>query len=272
MDTPSVSVIMAVYNIGRKEILDAAIGSIVSQDMDDWELLICDDASTDQTPEWLSYWKEQDSRIRVFRNEKNLKAAGARNRCIREANGTFVAIMDADDMCSEKRLRIQKAFLEAHSEFAFVGLKGKCFHNAPGDMDKAYWFCRAPESKDFLMTLPFVHGSLMFRRSALISADGYDTSKAALRSEDYDLLLRMYAAGMRGANIDDAVYYIREDRNTFRRRKYRYRFPEALVKARGFASLGLMPKGLVYALKPLVVGLIPVRVLERMKRKYYKDG
>jgi len=272
MSKPCISVVMAVYNIGQQNILDESIGSILYQDMEDWELLICDDASTDQTPAWLQRWVERDDRIRIFRNKKNLKAAGARNRCIQEAKGEFIAIMDADDMCSENRLRIQKEFLDAHHEIAFVGLKGMCFHNVPGDLDKGYWFCRNPLPKDFLMTLPFVHGSLMFRRAALTAMNGYDAKKTALRSEDYDLLLRMYSSGMYGVNIDEAVYYIRENQNTFRRRKYRYRFPEALVKVRGFYRLKLMPKGLLYAFKPLVIGLIPVNVLERLKQQYYKDG
>jgi len=267
---PTVSVIMAVYNIGQQEILDSAIKSIIQQDMSDWELLICDDASTDQTPMWLQHWAERDSRIRIFRNEKNMKVAGARNRCIREAKGEFIAVMDADDMCGKNRLRVQKAFLETRDEYAFVGVKGECFREVSGDMNKIYWFCKAPEPKDFLMTLPFVHASIMFRKSELLRVNGYAETRCVQRSEDYDMLLRMYAQEMRGVNIADAVYYIREDENTYRRRKYRYRFIEALVKLKGFSRLGLMPVALPYAIKPLIVGLIPARILEGLKEYYYK--
>ena len=119
------------------------------------------------------------------------------------------------------------------------------------------------------MTLPFVHASLMFRREALFSVDGYDESSRVERSEDYDMLLRMYAEGMRGANIAEAVYYIREDEKTFHRRKYRYRLKETAVKLKGFSRLHLMPRGVVYAIKPLVVGLLPTRFLEWLKGRYY---
>jgi len=271
MVTPLVSVIMAVFNVGDPLIWELAIKSIAEQDMDNWELLICDDGSTDGTYERLLEWESKDKRIRVLKNVSNQKAANARNRCLMEARGEYVAIMDADDACGSNRLRTQVDFLVAHPEFSFVGIRGERFQKNRGDMDKPYWFCRFPQKKDFLMTLPFVHGSLMFRRQALLDVGGYDETLCVERSEDYDMLLRIYAKGMRGANTADAIYYIREDEGSFQRRKYRYRIKESMVKLRGFAKLGLMPKGFVYAIKPLVVGLIPVKLLERLKEYYYRQ-
>ncbi len=119
------------------------------------------------------------------------------------------------------------------------------------------------------MTLPFVHASLMFRREALLSVGGYKETSRVERNEDYDMLLRMYAKGLCGANTENAVYYIREDENALRRRKYRFRLKETAVKLEGFVRLGLMPKGFVFALKPLVVGLLPMRLLELLKGHYY---
>lgn len=270
MEVPMVSVIMAAFNVGDQSVLDLAVGSIVQQDMENWELLICDDASTDGTYELLLEWEMRDSRIRVLRNAENQKSAKARNRCIREARGEYIAVMDSDDACSRNRLGVQVGFLVAHNQFSFVGVHGERFRETPGDMDKPYWFCRFPQKKDFLMTLPFVHASLMFRRKALLAVGGYDEASRVERSEDYDMLLRMYARGLCGANTADAVYHIRENEGTFRRRKYRYRFKEAAVKIKGFARLGLMPKGFVFALKPLVVGVVPVRLLELLKGRYYR--
>lgn len=266
---PKVTVIMAAHNVGSFSVLKLAVESILQQDMEDWELLICDDGSTDETLAWLLEWEKRDSRIRVLQNLRNLGAASARNRCLREAKGMYIAVMDADDACSSGRLRAETDFLDAHPQFAFVGLLGERFQRLPGDMDKPYWFCRLPQKEDFLMTLPFVHASLMFRGEALSKVGGYDETQWVERSEDYDILLRMYVQGLRGANIDEEVYYIREDEGTFRRRKYRYRLKEAAVKLRGFSHLGLMPKGLAFAVKPLIVGLIPARLLERLKGRYY---
>ena len=265
-----VSVVMAVYNAGRRDVLDAAIGSIVHQTMTDWELLICDDASTDDTSAWLAQWAQRDPRIRVVRNDVNGHAAKARNRCIAMAQGRYVAIMDADDICSENRLEAQAAFLDTHESVDFVGLKGCMFTCEPGDSDKTYWYCEAPQPKDFLMTLPFVHASLMFRREALERAGGYVEGRKAVRSEDYAMLMRMYALGMRGVNMDAAVYHIREDAGTYRRRKYRYRIAECRVKFKGFTQMGLMPAALPFAVKPLLIGLLPVGLVEKIKKKVYK--
>lgn len=268
-DEPLVSVIMAAFNVGDPAVLDLAVTSIVQQDMGNWELLICDDGSTDGTYERALEWEKRNNRIHVLRESHNQKAAKARNQCLRSARGQYIAIMDADDTCSPDRLWAQRDFLDANPQFSFVGIRGERFQNMPGDMDKPYWFCAQPQAKDFLMTLPFVHGSLMFRRQALLDAGGYDESPRVERSEDYDLLLRMYAKGLRGANIVGPVYYIRENEGTFRRRKYRYRLKEARVKFRGFTQLHLMPKGLAFAVKPLLVGLLPVCFLEWLKGHYY---
>lgn len=261
---------MAAHNVGSSSVVELAVESIVQQDMEDWELLICDDSSTDETLAWLLDWEKRDGRIRVLQNPCNLGAAGVRNRCLREAKGEYIAIMDADDACSPGRLRSEADFLDTHPQFAFVGLLGERFRRHPRDMDKPYWFCRFPQKKDFLMTLPFVHASIMFRREAISKVGGYDEAWWVERSEDYDMLLRMYVEGLHGANIAEEVYYIREDEGTFKRRKYRYRLKEAWVKLRGFSRLGLMPAGLAFAFKPLIVGLFPTRFLEWLKGHYYR--
>lgn len=260
-----VSVIMAAYNV-EKTIVDA-VQSILGQTYKDFELIICDDASTDNTWYLLESLAGKDSRIRLIRQEKNRGSAVARNLCLLQAQGEYIAIMDADDLCSENRLAVQVSFLEKHKEVAFVGLLGKVFHNSPDDCPKCYPYVAKPEANDFLMTLPFVHASLMFRSAAM--GRGYPEERQVLRSEDYAFLMERYAAGLRGENTTDAVYYIREDADTFRRRKYRYRLTEAGVKWKGFLALGLMPKGIPFAIKPLIVGLLPPKLLELLKGKYY---
>lgn len=269
MDRPLISVVMAAYNVADRAVLDLAIESILGQDTGDWELLICDDASTNETYRWLQDWQGRDGRICVIRNETNRKAAAARNRCIAMARGEYIAIMDADDACSPDRLRLQAEFLDSNPQYDFVGLRGERFIQVPGDRDDPYWLCARPRPEDFRMTLPFVHASLMFRRQALLAVGGYEETARVERSEDYDLLLRMYAQGMRGANLAHGTYYFREDESAFRRRKYRYRLRECAVKWRGFRKLGLMPHAAPYALKPLIVGLLPAVLLVRWKGKYY---
>lgn len=77
--------------------------------------------------------------------------------------------------------------------------------------------------------------------------------------------------GLRGANLPETLYFIRMNEATLKRRKYKYRIFEFAVKLEGFINLGLMPKRIAFSLKPLIVGLIPQKILCRIKTNYYDD-
>lgn len=271
MPVPEVSVVMAVYRVGSQEELDMAISSILCQSILNLELIICSDGADAETIRTIRRWRTQDKRVVVTQNERNLGAGAARNRAAGLASGRYIAIMDADDVSAPDRLARQVAFLEENPRATFVGTRGAYFSRTPGDRTDGYWYVARPGPEDFLMTLPFVHASILFRRDAFFAAGGYRELKRVTRSEDYDLLLRLYALGMRGENLPEVLYFIRMDDAALRRRKYRYRIFECAVKLEGFTRLGLMPGGIVFGLKPLVVGLLPAPLLENMKRRYYKN-
>ena len=264
---PEISVVMAVWNTQEEQVICAAIDSIRNQTFQDWEFLICDDGSTDQTWNVLKHATANDPRIRLLHNSRNRKAGYARNACIKAAHGKYLAVMDADDISAPDRLEKEYNYLKKHPETAFVGCIGEFFICLVGDDGERYWFCEHPGPEDFLFSLPFVHASLMFRKEALQQAGGYDSSRRAVRVEDYDLLLRLYGMGYCGSNLPEVLYYIRRDQKQYRRRKYRYRFLEAAMKYRNFKNLGLFPKGLLYAAKPLAVGLLPVCVTAALQKK-----
>ena len=261
-----ISVIMSIYNIEEK-ILTKSINSILSQTYKNIELIICDDCSNNGIFEYLQNLKSQDSRVVLLKNSKNMKAGYSRNRCIEKAKGRYIAIMDGDDISASERLSRQADFLDNNPEYDFVGVRGEYFSREIGDLGhRCYPFYPFPKKENFLFTLPFLHPSLMFRREVFSVVPGYSTEKLVTRSEDTDMILKMYAEGLKGANIDELLYYYRLDT---RKRKYRYRFNETAVKWRGFYRCGMFPKAVPYALKPLVVGLIPEKSLDKLKQKYY---
>lgn len=268
---PEISVIMAVYNMAEGNILHEAVDSILKQTYQDFEFIICDDASTDRTWEILQEIAQKDSRIITIHNEENRKAGYARNTCIKQARGRYIMIMDDDDISAPERISHLHSFLEEHPAYAFAGSKGRFFIHQVGDDEENYWYCQEPKPEDFLFSLPFVHASIMFRREALERVGGYDCSRRVVRAEDYDMLLRIYGEGMRGYNLDEVLYYIRRDADQYKRRKYRYRFHEAYIKFRGYKKLGLMPGGIIYVIKPLIVGLIPIRFMKVIQKKYYRN-
>ena len=115
---PRVSVIMAVYN--GEEFLDAAVGSVVTQTLSDWELVIVDDGSTDGTGSMADRWAAADPRIRVIHQPNSGRPAAARNRGMREARGGIIAFLDADDLYHPDRLARSVAVLDAYPEVGSV--------------------------------------------------------------------------------------------------------------------------------------------------------
>jgi glycosyltransferase involved in cell wall biosynthesis len=115
---PRVSVIMAVYNGERY--LREAVASVRNQTFEDWELVLIDDGSTDQTPAMCDALAVADRRIRVFHQKNSGLPAAGRNRAIREARGEFITFLDGDDLYHPDRIRRQIEILDACPEIGGV--------------------------------------------------------------------------------------------------------------------------------------------------------
>lgn len=263
---PKISVITGALNAASCFAFENSINSVLRQTFSDFEFLICDDGSTDSTWDMLTEYSKKDGRIKLLRNDKNLGLAASLNRCLKIARGRYIARHDCDDYNDLHRFEKQLAFLEKHKDISVLGSCVYLFdeNGVWGKRD----FHEFVENKDFLFTSPYKHGSVMFRREALLKVGGYRVSKETYRTEDYDLFMRLQMF-CRGANLLEYLYYYCEDKNSQKRRKYNHRIDELKVRYRGFKQLGLLPKGLPYVVKPLVVGLIPSNMLNKIKDKYY---
>ncbi|MDQ4061967.1 MAG: glycosyltransferase [Pseudomonadota bacterium] len=191
MSTPSVSVLMSVYN--GAPFLDAAIDSIRAQSFDDFEFIIIDDGSTDATPAILARHAVADPRIRIL-SQRNLGLIAALNRGLAEASGVYVARMDADDIAKPHRLERQIGMLDSDRRLVLVGSRYEVIDAQgavlrPGDVptDPA----RIRETLD--RTNCIAHPTVLMRRDAVLAAGGY--RRAYLLCEDYDLWLRLAEAG-----------------------------------------------------------------------------
>lgn len=110
-----VSIIMPSYNTGR--FISETIQSVLAQSYIDWELIIVDDCSTDNTDDVVSKYLV-DNRIRYIKNDINSGAALSRNRALREAKGRWIAFLDSDDLWEPKKLEKQISFMQKHG-YAF---------------------------------------------------------------------------------------------------------------------------------------------------------
>lgn len=260
---PVISIIAGAYNGNRNHMIEAAIDSVIKQSFTEWEFIICDDASTDGTLEIVKEYEKKDSRIIVIENQKNKGLAYSLNHCLEYAKGEYIARMDLDDISDEKRLEKQYKALVQASNYGFCGTCADFFN------DNGKWGERKmeefPQKDNFLFTSPFIHASILAHRE-LYEKIKYQTGRAYRRCEDYDLFFRWYAAGFNGFNMQSNLYYVRLDNAAYARRKYKERFFEAYVRAKGFYSLHLLPRGIPYIVKPLIVGLLPQKLLNYLRK------
>lgn len=258
-----ISVLMGIYNCAGT--LPEAIDSILAQTHTNWELILCDDGSRDRTYAVAeSYRQRFPEKIILLKNEKNMGLNYTLNRCLAQASGEFVARMDGDDLCSADRFEKEIHTLQTHLDMAMVSTNMTYFDEA-GQWGKGR-VIPFPTKLDFMHGTPFCHAPCMVRRSVVEEIGGYTDDKKYLRVEDYDLWVKLYAAGYRGMNLDEPLYQMRDDRNAANRRKFRYRINEARVICKAVRLLHLPAWNYLRSLRPILVGLIPMWLYEKLHK------
>lgn len=248
-----VSIIMGVYN--GADTLPQAIDSIIAQTYTNWELIACDDFSSDATNKILVQYAGEDSRIKVIRNEKNCGLAASLNHCLEHACGDYIARMDCDDLSAETRLEKQVSYLESHPECDLVGTFMQAFNDAGKQNiieSKQY-----PTKYDLPKGAPFAHATIMMRTSAMKQLNGYHISNHTVRTEDVDLWYRFFAAGFHGANLPEPLYLVRVDDAAYKRRKLKYMLHASHIIWYGCDLVRLPFYYKIYCLKPILSWLLP---------------
>lgn len=187
---PTISVIMACYNAA--EDVEGAIKSILDQTYDDFEFILVDDGSIDNTYEILSQWKSQDERIILVKNPKNMGLAASLNRAIALCQAPWIARMDADDLALPLRLQSQMAYLRHHPTVDILGTA--VFTKCNGHIDRSSPLV-LPEHHEEIVQRVFrktlvLHPTIMIRRSVYQKIATYDPQRRW--AEDADLWYRIY--------------------------------------------------------------------------------
>ena len=265
---PIVSIIMGVYNCKNFELLDKSISSILNQTFSDFEFLICDDGSTNNTLAYLKKIEAEDSRVKILSYEKNRGLSYALNICLKEAKGKYIARQDDDDISDPRRLEMEFFFLENNKQYSIVGTLADVFD------DRGVWGkYNNPEKtqkNDFYWNSPFMHPTIMVRKEAYDVVGGYRIAKETRRCEDIDLFMRMYAAGLKGYNIQKSLYLYRMVNTPDKKhRPMKYRIDEAVVKFKGYKAMGNLFRGMPFVLKPILVGVIPQKIFYHIKKRRY---
>lgn len=205
MSVPSVSVLFPVYN-GAPYLRDA-IGCILNQTYDDFEIIIVDDGSNDNSSSIVQ--KFDDPRIRFFAQE-NIGLAATLNRAIKLSRGKYLARQDQDDLSLPERFEKQVAFLDAHPNYGMLGTWSEIWEGT-NRTERAH---RHPADSlilkfDLLFDNPFVHSSVMLRKTVFDKVGLYSTDKCRQPPEDYELWSRI-ARHFDVANIPEVLHTYRE--------------------------------------------------------------
>jgi len=231
---PAISVVMPVYNASNT--LDDAVESIINQTCPDFELIIVDDGSTDDSPSIIERWKSRDNRIKAVRT-KHQGIVHALNKGLELASGSLVARMDADDRSMPERLERQKKHLDEHPGTGLVS----CLVEHLGDEETSGGYARYVNWINSLVQhreisihrfieSPLAHPSVMFRSELIDTYGGYRNEHVP---EDYELWLRWLENGVIMEKVPGVLLQWRDEPDRLSRNHPRYSF-EAFyrVKAR----------------------------------------
>jgi glycosyltransferase involved in cell wall biosynthesis len=211
MTVPSVSILMPVRN--EQAYLPAALDSITRQTLRTWELVAVDDGSSDATPAILADAVRRDPRIRVIRREGGGLVA-ALNAGLGDCRAPLLARMDGDDISHPRRLELQTAYLDAQPDTGLLACEFRHFPRTglkQGMLAYESWqntlATHGLIMRDRFIESPFVHPSIVCRRSLIESAGGYRDQGWA---EDYDLWLRLAQAGVRFDRLAVPLFFWRD--------------------------------------------------------------
>ncbi len=179
---------MCTYN--RAHFIKQAIDSVLSQTFQDWELLILDDCSTDNTYEIISQYLN-DPRIKYIKNPENLGITKNRNKALSLSAGEYVAVLDSDDYWIDtSKLSLQNDFLDTHKDYTLVGTGMIIIDEHGNTLKKVIYPSSNAVLKYFLLLKNFFcHSSILYRKQEILNLGSYDESLPIW--EDYDLWLKI---------------------------------------------------------------------------------
>jgi teichuronic acid biosynthesis glycosyltransferase TuaG len=206
MTPPLVSILMPAYN--AEMYISRSIKSVVEQTYQNWELLIVDDASLDNTKKIINRYTRQDIRIKAIFSEKNsTKPSIAKNIALKEASGAYIAFLDSDDMWRKDKLEIQVEFLQANEEIGLV-YSGGYWIDSYDNVIKRFmpkYEC-GNNLHHQLRKYEINNQSVVIKKETLETAIRSFNEKITI-GEDYNLFMHIIALYASGSIKERLIYY-----------------------------------------------------------------
>ena len=226
----------------------------------------------DQSTKILEKYKKIDNRITIINNKKNMGLAASLNRCIDISKGDYIARMDSDDRALSDRFSIQVEYLNEHPETSVIGTNVYYIDNSSNRYSKTEFpHMKSISLKEAVKQTSLIHPSVMMRKEAILNVNKYTVTELTCRAEDYDLWCKMKEERMVLEIIGDYLLEYREDESGIKKRKYVYRIQEAKLKFYWMKRTGMTKYLFIYALKPLIIGMIPKKVYKKLHKRRVID-
>lgn len=260
-----VSVIMGIYNCAPY--LQEALDSLYAQTFQDFEIILCEDGSSDNTYEVALENQKTHPNIVLLKNEHNMGLNKTLNNCLAVAKGEYIARMDGDDVCDPTRFEKEVRFLDEHPEYAIVSCP-MIYFDENGEFGRGKGG-NEPTKYDFIGHSPICHAPCMVRKTAYLAVNGYTESKYVIRHEDYDLWTKMYAKGYKAYNLDECLYSMRDDQDATKRRKMTWQEIRNTIYSIIYTCsvLKLPFRAYLFCFKPVVMLITPRFVYNYIHRK-----
>ncbi|MEI6578085.1 MAG: glycosyltransferase family 2 protein [Eubacteriales bacterium] len=267
-NNPKISVIMGINNC--EATLAQSIESIIYQTYLNWELILCDDGSKDRTYEIAAEYVKKDNRIRLLKNDKNIKLGPTLNRCLEFADGEYTARMDGDDISEPERFEKQVDFLENNKEYAVVGCLMRIMDG--NGIGRIRVISQEPDITWLPKNNPCFHATIIMKTCVYKEIGGYSVSPKTERAEDFDLFWRLYEKGYSAFNLQEPLYIMREPKNAYNRRKFKYSLNVSRLVFIGCRKMHLPAKHYIYILKPLISGILPRIIMYKYHYNHDKSS
>ena len=196
---------MSTYN--SEQYLSKSIESILNQTYKDFEFLILDDGSTDNTPEIVKNYSKKDKRIKFYKNDKNLGLTPSLNALIQSSSGNVIARQDSDDISRENRIQSQIKFLEENNLDACTSLAISQQSLKKVNNLKSY----LPLNFVIKYRNPFIHGSLILKKNVLNEVGNYD--ERFKYAQDYKLMTDLIKSNYKVKILKKVLYELNTENN-----------------------------------------------------------
>ena len=200
----TISVVMSVYNDSGN--LESSISSVLNQDFQDFEFLIMNDGSTDDTQNILNKFSK-DKRIKIFKNKKNLGLTKSLNLLLAESKGQYVARQDSDDLSISERFTKQLNYIE-NNNLDLCGSRAIIKGSTRITPNRSYYL---PLNISLKIKNPFIHGSLIYKKSVVEKVNNYD--ERFKYSQDYKLIKDVFLEGFSLGIVKEPLYVLNLENN-----------------------------------------------------------